>query len=76
LTSFDAAEVAVFFEAAFSATTRVDLRFDDDHLVAGLLDQLSRLVFSGRGLEHHDVLRNRNAVGLEQLFGLILVNLH
>src|SRR5207244_3733312 len=62
--------------AALAAAAGVDLRLDDDDVALRLLDEaLGRCLGLVDG-EGGDPLRNRHAVLREELFALVLVDLH
>ena len=58
--------------AALAAASGVNLRLHDDHAAAETLGDLARVGGGGR----HFPARDRNAVALEDGFGLVLVNFH
>ncbi len=69
-------EIGVLLEAALAASTGVDLGLDDDDLAAGLGDQFDRRRVGLFDRECHLRLGDGDPRLAQQLFGLILVNLH
>jgi hypothetical protein len=76
LDDLDAAEVGVLLEAALAAAAGVDLRLDDDDRVAGELVQLARGLARLVGGERDAGQRDRDPEAAQQLFPLVLVDLH